>query len=72
MRKYTGSRIKKEMIRESHQALGLREIYMPLLDKNAAGLRDGKITYDTEFVENIFRIVREMSYVLCIEIRFEE
>ena len=72
MRKYTGSRIKKEMIRESHQELGLRELYLPLLDKNVVEFHEGEISIDREFIENVFRVVREMAYILCIEVRFEE
>ncbi|MCB6992713.1 helix-turn-helix domain-containing protein [bacterium 210820-DFI.6.37] len=72
MRKFTGSRIKKEMIRSSHQEAGLKELHLPLLDRNVARLRDGAVCFDEDFIETVFQLAREMGYLLCIEIRYEE
>lgn len=72
MRKYTGSRIKKEMIRSSHQEAGLKELYLPLLDRNAVSLQDQTVQIDEAFMEAVFQLQREMGYILCIEICYEE
>ena len=50
MSRYSGSKLKREMIKESHHQLGLREIYLPLLDSNVVKLRDGEVMMDEDFV----------------------
>lgn len=72
MRKFTGSRIKKEMIRSSHQEAGLKEVHLPLLDQWVVSVKDGKPVFDEEFIKTVSRFVQEMGYLLCIEISYQE
>lgn len=71
MSRYLGSKLKREMIRESHHELGLREIYLPLLDKNVADIRDGQIAIDESFVCSVLQKAKEMAHVLYIEMDFD-
>lgn len=72
MRKYTGSRIKREMIRGSHQEAGLKELHLPLLDRKAVSVHNGEARFDEDFFETVFQLIQDMGYLLCIEICYEE
>lgn len=72
IRKYRASRIKKEMIRESLVDLGVKELCLPILDKNIVSLKDGKPQPDFGFIQKVLQTVRETGYILHIEIKFEE
>lgn len=72
MRKCSASRLKREMIRESFADLGVRELRLPLLDRNVAPMKEGKPDPDSEFIRKVMQTVRETGYILHIEIEFEE
>lgn len=72
VRKSTSNKIKKEMIRESHMATGLREIYMPLFDNNVVRDDGDDIFMDFEFIDKVLERIKIMGFVLTIEIRIDK
>lgn len=72
MRKYSASRIKKEMMRESLVELGVKELCLPLLDRKIIPLKDGTPEPDLGFIQKVLQTVRETGYLLQIEMEFEE
>lgn len=70
MGRYSGSKLKREMIRESHHALGLREIYLPLFDGKVIGMQDGEIEMDETFCGAVLQNAKELGHILCIELAF--
>lgn len=72
MSKYSGSKLKKEMIRESQIESGLREIHLPLFDKAVIGIDRGIIDMDEEFISETLRRAKEMSHILYIEMFFSD
>ena len=72
LQKYTGSKIRREMIRESYQESGLREIYLPLLDQETVSVQGGSMEIDMEFIRRTIDMVREMMGTLFIEVAFCE
>lgn len=71
MSRYSGSKLKREMIKESHHELGLREIYLPLLDRSTAEIKDGSVSLDDGFILSALRKAKEMAHVLYIELEFD-
>lgn len=72
MRKYSASRIKKEMLRESLAELGVKELHLPLLDPNTAAVKDGEMQLDSGFIQKVLQHVKERGYILHIEMNVEE
>lgn len=70
--KYSGSKIKQEMIKENHLEAGLKEIYLPLFDRAVVDIDGGNINMDMEFVEMVVKGAKKMSLLLYIEIYFPE
>ncbi len=62
IQKATGSKLKREMVRESHIETGLREIVLPLLDSDEAS--------DSDFIEKVLENARIMNFILTVEINF--
>lgn len=62
IQKATGSKLKREMVRESHIETGLREIVLPLLDSDEAS--------DSDFIEKVLENARVMNFILTVEINF--
>ncbi len=58
------------MIRESHHALGLREICLPLFDGKVIKMQDGKIEMDEAFIGTVLQNAKELGHILCIELAF--
>lgn len=71
MSRYSGSKLKREMIKESHHELGLREIYLPLLDRSTTEIVDGTVSLDDGFILSVLHKAREMAHVLYIELEFD-
>ncbi len=65
MQKSTGSKLKREMVRESHIETGLKEIVLPLLDSDETAA-------DTEFIKKVFEKTKIMGLTLTVAITFIE
>ncbi len=63
VQKSTGSKLKREMIRESHLETGLKEIVLPLLDSDETAA-------DADFIDKVLDNVRTMGLALTVEITF--
>ena len=63
MQKSTGSKLKREMIRESHLETGLNEIVLPLLDSD-------ETASDAAFIEKTLESARIMGFTVTVEITF--
>lgn len=61
IQKSTGSKLKREMVRESHMETGLREISLPLLDSDETAA-------DPQFISKVLSDVKTMGFILNIEI----
>lgn len=72
IRKYSGSRVKQERLKESHRETGVRDIYIPLFDKAVTDISDGRVTFDKVFIEKVLKKVKELAHTLYIEIHFRE
>ena len=70
--RYAGSKIKREMIEEQRLESGLKEIYIPLLDRNVVGIDGDSISMDMDFIEMVLMRVKKMSLILYIEVRYRE
>ena len=70
VRKSTGTKLKREMIRESRQASGLKSVYLPLLDSNVVKEENGDFFIDNRFIEKVLTSIRELGMILYIEIEF--
>ena len=63
VQKSTGSKLKREMVRESHLETGLKEIVLPLLDSDETAA-------DADFIDKVLDNVRTMGLALTVEITF--
>ena len=64
VRKSTGTKLKREMIRESRQASGLKSVYLPLLDSNVVKEENGDFFIDNRFIEKVLTSIRELGMIL--------
>lgn len=67
-----GRRIKREMIKETQKILGLREIFIPLLDKNVVQYVNGDISFDWNFIGEVIKYSKDMNYTICIDINYTD
>ena len=72
VRKYSGSRMKQELIKESHRESGIREVYLPLFDRSVTDVSGEYVTFDKKFIEKVLVKVKELAQTLFIEMRFRE
>lgn len=63
VQKSTGSKLKREMVRESHLETGLKEIVLPLLDSDETAA-------DADFIDKVLDSARTMGLALTVEINF--
>ena len=70
VRKSTGTKLKREMIRESRQASGLKSVYLPLLDSNVVKEENGDFFIDNRFIEKVLTSIRDLGMILYVEIEF--
>ena len=63
VQKSTGSKLKREMVRESHLETGLKEIVLPLLDSDETAA-------DADFIDKVLDSARTMGLALTVEITF--
>lgn len=67
-----GRRIKREMIKENQKTLGLREIFIPLLDKQVVHTDNGEISFDWNFIGEVIRYAKDLNYIICIDINYPD
>jgi AraC-like DNA-binding protein len=67
-----GRRIKREIIKENQKVLGLKEIFLPLLDKHVVQISNQDIKVDWNFIGEVIKYAKEMNYVICIDIDYAD
>lgn len=67
-----GRRIKLEMIKESQKLLGVKEIFLPLLDDHVVQAEGGEISFDWNFIGEVIKYARNMNYTVCIDINYAD
>lgn len=70
VRKSTGTKLKREIIRASRRSSGLKSVYLPLLDANVVKEENGDIFIDNDFIEKVLEGIKELEMQLYIEIEF--
>jgi hypothetical protein len=67
-----GRRIKREMIKENQRTLGLKEIFVPLLDQQVVRMENGEISFDWNFIGEVIRYAKDLNYTICIDINYPD
>ena len=60
--------MKTQMFIESQRESGVCDICIPLFDKDAVSINEGKVDFDTEFLKEVVNAAKEMKHTLCIEV----
>lgn len=68
----SGRRIKREMMKENQRSIGLKEIFLPLFDRNVVHFSEGEPVFDWNFIGEVIHYSREMNYFICIEINYSD
>ena len=68
--RYSGSKLKKEMIRETWHDAGIREIFIPLFDETVIHGSGQSEDIDEAFIDDVLTKTGELGLRLCIEIPF--
>ncbi len=66
--KFRGSKMKTQMFIESQRESGVCDICIPLFDKDAVTINEGKVDFDTAFIKEVVYAAKEMKHTLCVEV----
>lgn len=68
----TNRRMMHEIILESQRTLGLREIFLPLFDRQMVQSSGEDWILDWYFIGDVIKYAKDMNYVICIEIDYPD